>query len=183
MKKIALAFVLAAILATGTAFASPVHPAESLGIGVKFGGNFDNQAFDQDLDTDFLRSLTATVRFPNIPLFFGVNFGWGSAEWDDINRVGVSIDSIFLGSYFGETNFGWFTGLGIYVDFTNFDDLYIGFGGRFPVGLTWQMFNFFEIFGNVVGHFGTGFQTGQSEPALGEFGWRVGFELGLRIWL
>jgi len=168
-KKLVLGVVLAAILTTGTAFASPVHPSDSLGIGVLWGGSVDN-GFHPG-------GVALSLKMPSVPIFWGINARF-SNNW---TSIGVQGDVYLLGSYFVSDILGWFLGVGLYGNFGfNSDHSAIGFGARLPVGLTFQPFHLLEVFFNLAPHVGAWVHSyhGFEMPVGGFFG----AEIGVRLW-
>jgi len=175
-KKLVLGAVLATVMATGTAFASPVHP-DGLGIGILWGGNAGwgrNSSFNAG-------NVALSLKLPAVPVFWGINLGFGN-HWFSI---GVQGDVYILGSELLPT-LSWFLGLGGYVNFTtgtgNYNDwAHIGLGARLPIGLTWQPVSIFELFLNLAPSLGIHIHTrGDGNVGLGG---GIGGELGLRVWL
>jgi len=187
-KKIVTAIVLASILATGAAFAdSPVHP-DGFGIGILGGFGWSGTN---------VGNVALSLKVPALPVFWGINLG----IWNHGFSVGVQGDYYFLGSMFGTSPFGWFLGAGLYVNFATHNqervwqrngDWYsrqwtrLGVGARLPVGITFQPWQFFEIFGNVVPsagvHFFSNRRDWDTDYSGARLGIGVGGEIGLRVW-
>jgi opacity protein-like surface antigen len=170
MKKLLCLVVLAAVIATGTAFAQDVHPS-GFGIGALWGGAVDN---------GFHHNVALSLKIPDMPVFWGIS-GRFSDSW---SQIGVQGDVYLMGSYLVDTLLGWFFGVGLYGNF-GFNDhaAVIGFGGRFPVGLTIQPVELLEIFFNAAPQIGGGIwvsgdNSGFDFPRGGFFN----FEIGLRFW-
>jgi hypothetical protein len=170
MKRIALLVTLLVMLSVGV-FASPVHP-NNLGIGVLWGGNASSG--------NFHNNAALSLKLPALPVFWGVTLGGIGGEGIS---VGLQGDVYLLGSQLiPAVNLGWFLGLGAYGNILLGNDAAIAFGGRIPLGLTWQPVRFFELFGNFVGTVGTGLYT-HGDGGLMGFRSAIGGELGIRAWL
>jgi len=168
-KKLVLAVAFAAVLTTGTALASPVHPG-GLGIGALWGGSLDN---------GFHNSAALSLKLPNVPIFWGIRLG----GFDGNLWVGIQGDYYFLGSQIIPT-LSWFLGLGAYGNIhIGGDNLGIGFGARLPVGLTWQPINLLEVFINLAPQVGGAFWTGGGGGFDFPHGGFFGAEIGIRLWL
>jgi len=179
-KKLLIAVVLAAVLATGTAMAdSPAHP-DGLGIGVLWGMGWGGSDWGPG------SNIALSLKVPALPIFWGINLGIGN-HWFSI---GVQGDVYFLGGYLVGNWLGWFLGFGLYANFgmstaSGVDAALIGFGARLPIGLTFQFLNnFLELFVNVAPSIGLGIWVGDYGSGV-EFphGGIFNFELGLRLWL
>jgi len=196
-KKLALGAALAAILATGTAFAgiefgpSPVHP-DGWGIGILGGFGLDGRVN--------LGGAALSLKAPALPIFWGINLDFWGGGW----AAGVQGDFYFLGSMFDDSEtFGWFFGLGAFANIarhyggTIHHHTYgsrtrewtrFGAGVRVPIGLTFQPWDFFEVFGNLAGRFGLNYFDNRHDwdnsryrsfrPGIG-----IGGEIGVRFWL
>ena len=173
MKKLMFIFVLASILAVG-AFAD--HPSGwAIGPGFQFGNRWDSSY-------DAGSSLTLFLKAPQFPIYWGISF--------DIFKLSDWLDLTVTGDYFlidkrliPDVNFGWFLGVGGYVnllldsDFTMFD-----FGGRLPIGLYIMPLDFLEIFLDIapsVGFYYQNIKNSDAKTGLGG-GWRGDF--GVRFW-
>jgi len=181
-KRVVIGIVLAAVLATvpvtQTFADSPVHPG-GLGIGVLWGMGWGGS------DWGSASNIALSLKLPTMPVFWGINLGIGN-NWFSI---GVQGDVYFMGGYLVDTLLGWFLGFGLYGNFgtstaSGVDAAIIGFGARLPIGLTFQLANFFEIFLNMAPTLGLGIWTAGSGSGL-EFphGGIFNFEIGLRLWL
>ena len=172
MKKILFVFVLVAVIATGTAFASPVHPG-GLGIGGLWGGNIQGG--------EFWHSGALSLKLPNMPVFWAFTAGKGP-------YVGIQGDVYLLG--FNILPFmGFYLGVGGYgnIDLSH-QDAAIDLGFRVPIGLTFQFINFLELFVDVAPCYGISLWThhdgGIHAPYLFESdSWRWPIEIGFRVWL
>jgi len=164
MKKILFVFVLVAIIATGTAFASPVHPG-GLGIGALWAGHFGGGGIGH--------GAALSLKLPSLPVFWGISWYGGA--------VGVQGDVYLMGSNLLPF-MGWYLGVGGYGSFYLGDDAVIGLGVRLPIGLTFQFINLLELFIDVAPSLGISFWTygdgGSSFP-----NWGYPIEIGIRIWL
>jgi len=168
MKKFLCVLALVAVIATGTAFASPVHPG-GLGIGVLWGGSINDGNFDNN--------VALSLKIPASRVFWGVRIGVGQ---DDL-MLGVQGDVYILGGPIVPT-LGWYLGVGGYVAGVFADDVALAFGVRLPIGLTWQPINILEVFGNVVPQVGALLTTGDNGGFEMPSGGFFGFELGVRLW-
>lgn len=175
---VALAAVLATVPVTQTFADSPVHP-DGLGIGVLWGMGWGGSGYGG------ASNIALSLKLPTMPVFWGINLGVGN-HWFSI---GVQGDVYFMGGYLVGDMLGWFLGFGLYGNFgtstgSGTDVAIIGFGARLPIGLTFQLANFFEIFLNMAPTLGLGVWTAGPNSGL-EFphGGIFNFEIGLRIWL
>ena len=169
MKKIVFVLLFGVILTAGV-FASPVHP-DGLGIGVLWGGTTGTGG-------GFNNNVALSLKVPAVPVFWGISFGGlgGNSGFS----IGVKGDYYLLGSELIPT-LGWFLGVGAYVNMWFGNNAAIGFGGRIPIGLTWQPISIFELFGNLVGTLGTGIYTAGGGGIMG-FRGGIGGEIGIRLW-
>jgi hypothetical protein len=134
-----------------------------------------------------------------VPVYWGISAALGP------NYLGVAVagDLYFIDrKLVPEIGLNWFLGLGLFFDFytytttdsarTNYSYTYMDFGGRIPIGLSWQPISFLEIFLDIAPSLGLGIKSdekwkvGNTEyknaGSMGfHFGWPV--ELGLRLWL
>jgi len=184
-KKILFAMVLAAVLTTGKAFASPVHPD---GIGIGIMGGFDAWGG--------VGGGALSLKLPTLPVFWGINFG----AWTHGFSLGVQGDVYMFGSMFFEDMLGWFFGIGGYVGFASHSQrnylhagqywtrgwTRIGFGVRAPIGLTLQLIDFLELFINLAPSVGINIFSNDNAWDDSYSGVRLGVglggELGLRFW-
>ncbi|MCL2557093.1 MAG: hypothetical protein FWE09_01295 [Treponema sp.] len=167
-KKLALALTLATFVSAGAAFASPVHPG-GLGIGALWGGTINNN--------DFHNNVALSLKLPGIPIFWGATVNFGEAF-----GIGLQGDYYFLGGPIVPT-LSWFLGFGGYADIRLGDNASIGFGGRLPIGLTWQPISLLEVFLNAAPRLGARIQTGSGGGFHFPSGGFFLFEAGLRIWI
>ncbi|MCL2191042.1 MAG: DUF3996 domain-containing protein [Treponema sp.] len=168
MKKAVIGIALAAVLAAGTAFASPVHP-NGFGIGALWGGSVDG---------GLNNNVALSLHVPGVPVFWGIRLGLGGENL----RLGLQGDYYFLGSYLVGDFLGWFLGFGLYGNFSFGDNAAIGFGARLPIGLTIQPIDLLEIFLNVAPQIGLHMYTGGGGGIHFPSGGFFGFEIGLRLW-
>ncbi|MDR0321707.1 MAG: hypothetical protein LBI28_09405 [Treponema sp.] len=166
-KKILLAFVLAAILATGTAFAD--HPS-GFGIGIQGGGsgNWNGGGFGGS-------NAALSLKLPSVPIFWAIRLD----IWDNYFGLGVSGDTYFIDSKLvPQIGLNWYLGFGIGVGCWGWNDtLGLGVSARLPIGLSWQPVPLLEIFLQIVPNLGV--------QILDKFrfpygGW--GGDLGIRLW-
>lgn len=181
MKKVLMVLVLAAIIATGTAFAD--HP-EGWGIGLTGSYGFGTEGYLGAGGGIFLK-------IPGVPIFWNIGVGLAT------NAFGLSV----TGDYYiidspisGEL--GWFLGVGGFfnwfhysmasfgIDYT-YDNL--AFGIRVPVGISWMPLPQLEFIADVAPSFGLGmpgsYKIGGIEYKYDpEFYWGVPIEIGFRYW-
>jgi len=164
MKKIFFVLILAAIIATGTAFAD--HPS-GFGIGLQGGYN-----------GSWLGGLgggggALTLKLPSLPIFWTVDFAlYGSYSWLWLAGDYYLIDQKLVPSI----GLNWYFGLGGYVNLGLGDPFGLGVGVRAPIGLSWQPIRLLEIYLQAVPSIGLGILPG---VGLGG-GW--GGNLGIRLW-
>jgi len=162
MKKILFVFVLAAILVTGTAFAD--HP-DSFGIGVQGGGGYAGGAGSY--------GAALTIKETVSPIFWAISFGFG-------NVFGISGDIRFLEGTIVETiNLHWYVAAGIYGNiYFPGNEIGFGIGGQLPIGLSWHLLDFLELYFQVVPHIGVKIASWTNDI----LDWGVNANLGIRIW-
>jgi hypothetical protein len=191
MKKIVLVLALAAVIATGTAFAD--HP-KGFGIGVV--GNYSSWGFGGT-------SGGLSLKLPSIPIYWAFNFGI------DPDGFGLGITG---DSYIVDKNISgplhYFIGIGGYFTFYSYSQKYSGYlysydysytwmygGVRFPIGLSIQPVPLFEIFFDIAPSVGIGIYSGYdykykigtqeykfSNPGTVGLGWGAPLEVGIRLW-
>jgi len=157
-KKILLAFVLAAIIATGTAFAD--HPS-GFGIGVQggYGGGVGG---------------ALTLKLPSTPIFWAVDFAaWGEYIWLGLAGDYYLIDQKIV----PEIGLNWYLGVGGYVNLGLGNSFGLAVGARLPIGLSWQPIELLEIYLQVVPSIGL-----QVLPEIGLYPNFWGANLGIRLW-
>ena len=183
MKKLIVVLALATILATGTAFAD--HP-DGWGIGLitGFHGGWVGE-------TAAGVPIGLSLKIPNIPVFWGLSFGFGS-EFFDTRIMG---DYYIFDSPLGEDlNLHWFLGVGGFFDIFRFSRSYfflgkysytsVAFGARLPVGLSWQPKNFLELFLGITPGLGINIRgSGRVEKSGATFAVFWPIELGVRLWI
>jgi hypothetical protein len=164
-KKIVIAIALAAILATGTAFAVQ----DGLGIGIVGGGHGGWGG------AGTVPGFALSLKLPSVPVYWGINLGLGNPLW-----LGVSGDFIHLidnKALVKDIGLSWFIRLGLYGKiWLGSDVLALDAGARLPIGLSWQPVKLFEIFIDAVPRVGVSISDGIH---LGG-GWSG--ELGIRLW-
>jgi len=177
MKKLVLLAALAAILATGTAFAD--HP-DGFGIGLVGGFGWGGLGGGAG---------GLSLKIPGIPIFWAVNLGGSNEHF----RIGLTGDYYMIDKALAPQAFlHWFLGLGGFVNLsiwstkdwsrTDFD-----LGARVPIGLSFQPIKLLEIFLDVAPSFGLGI-TGSYEDKNKKydsgfgFFWGLPLEIGLRLW-
>lgn len=176
MKKIIIVFALAAILATGTAFAD--HP-DGWGVGIVGGyyGGWEGGGYPH---------FGLSLKVPDLPIFWGINLNISSYYFG----LGVTGDYYFIDKILApDINLHWFLGVGGWVNLgiwnTGNKDggVAFGLGARVPIGLSWQLdlggspLTFLEIFLDVAPSLGVYIAPGFHFPAGG---WPI--EFGLRLW-
>ena len=177
-KKLALCAALSAALAICAAGASPVYRPGEWGFGAHF-----RQGFAAREDIHNSRSVAVTLKAPEMPIFWGLSYGFGP-HWD---VVGVQGDAYLLGLWLAP-GLRLFAGLGAYASFMRHDSgiegesyTAVGFGGRLPVGLSLRPVRSLEFHGAAVPWLGSWARVFR-DP--GNMGLRhgVGVEVGARIW-
>jgi hypothetical protein len=186
MKRFVFVLALAAIIATGTAFAD--HP-KGFGIGVV--GNYSFAGFGG-------MGGGLSLKFPGIPIYWALNLGFGE------NYLGFGITG---DSYLIDKNLAgplhWFFGLGGYFSYYGYTVKGISgfvdehtyswmYGGvRVPIGLSLQPIPLLEIFIDVAPSIGVGIYSGYEYKSFGitrkesgtvGLGWGIPTEVGLRFW-
>ena len=192
MKKFLLVIALAAVIATGTAFAEQ-HPADQFAIGAVF--NYGIGIADYSLSGAGL-----ALKIPNVPIFWTVNLGLSGIPFaEGALSVGLSADYYFIDKTFlPDAGLGWFLGGGVFFNWVNWSYHIIGyydytqdnlaFGARVPVGISWHMFPIIEVFANAAPSLGL-YVDGKYKVGNVEHGgtsglyWGVPLEIGARFWL
>lgn len=166
-KRIVIAIVLATILATGSAFAVQ----DGLGIGL-FGGSSYGWGWGSG---SVGGGGALTLKLPKLPVYWGINLDWwGSGMW-----LGVSADfwHIVDNKPIADTLY-WFMRGGLYGKFLfGTSKMWMDFGARLPIGLSWQPIKEVEIFFDIVPSIGVGIYNSAG------IGGGVAGELGFRLWL
>jgi len=172
MKKLIFVLALAAIIATGTAFAD--HPS-GLGIGVQGGGGgvWEGGGFGM------YRGAALSLKVPSLPIFWAIDVQaniWGI--W-----LGVAGDFYFVDAPLIDKLLHWYLGFGVGVGLGLYDDLWLQAVARVPVGVSFQLpinagpLNAFEVYLQVVPSLGIRFAPDFYFPAGG---WPI--NLGVRLW-
>jgi hypothetical protein len=166
MKKQVLLLCLIGML-TGAVSVFADHPNDQVGVGLFLGGGSGTVGGG-------LFHPGLTLKFPDMPVFWGVNASFGAAT-----GLGVSADYYFFDRDLvkdGSVDLDWFLGLGGFGHLYFGDIFYIALGARLPVGLSWHINKTFELYLDVAPGIGARFTP---EPLY----WTAGAELGLRVWL
>ena len=179
MKKIVLVIALAAILATGTVFAD--HPG---GLGIGIVGFYPG-------------GVGLSLKIPSVPIYWGISAAFGSDYFGaDVSGDYYIVDSKLVPAI----GLNGFIGLGAFFsfhdysreDWTDYSRTFTAFGGRIPIGLSWQPVKLLEIFFDVAPSLGLYIWSDEKHTVLGQevitkegskgfhFGWPI--ELGLRLW-
>jgi opacity protein-like surface antigen len=172
MKKILIVIALAAILATGTAFAD--HP-QGFGIGV-VGGYFGGW----ESGRDYTGGAALSLKLSGLPIYWAVRLNFAGSFAGMFNNyfgLNVSGDYYFMDRALIGNFLHWYLGLGAYVSMLFTDPMYIGVGARVPIGLSIQLFNFLEIFAELPLTLGVTVSPGFHFP---DGGW--GASVGVRLW-
>jgi hypothetical protein len=189
MKKVVLAVLLGLVLCGACVFAE--HPG-GWGAGVMGHGGYG-------WGRGGLGGAAFSLKAPPLPVYWGVSLELYSSYFG----VSVSGDYYLVDNMLApEIGLGWYLGLGGFFTFGRYnpsydynDWTYLSFGGRLPVGLSWQFFRNstigLELFGEVVPSFGLGLrfwneQHNDHHKRVGDnrvgMGGGIDFGLGLRIW-
>jgi len=163
MKKVLLVIALAAIIATGTAFAD--HPS-GFGIGVQGGysGAWGGAGFGGG---------ALSLKLPGIPIFWAIR----ADIMDGSFGLGISGDYYFIDARIAGP-LHWYLGAGFGLGFSISDSFFgLGLSARLPIGLSIQPIPLLEIFLQAVPSLGV--------SVVPEFhfpygGW--GGDLGIRLW-
>lgn len=166
MKKFLLVLVLFAIIATGTVFAD--HSNNKLGIGV-MGGWYGGWG------TSGWGHAALSLKLPSIPIFWGISFGLGENHF----YLGIQGDNYFYeGALVPQVNLHWFVGLGAWINVGGFgDNPFLSLGARIPLGLSWHIVDFLEVFLDIAPSLGLQVLPSVYFPAGG---WPL--EIGIRLW-
>ena len=184
MKKLVIVLALAAIIATGTAFAD--HPS-GLGIGVV--GNYSTWGFGG-------QGGGVSLKIPSIPIYWAVNLDLGLGYFG----IGVTGDYYLIDKNLsGPLN--WFLGVGGYFSFLSYSSSYflvdysytwMYAGVRVPIGISFQPMPLLEIFADIAPSIGVGIYSGyevkyggtslyKEDGSVG-LGWGAPIEIGIRLW-
>ena len=172
MKRVLLVLVIAAVLATGTAFAGDPRP-DGLGIGVVagYGGGWSGGGGSSNVGLALHLS----------DIYWGINLGLGE------NHFALSVTGDFMTLTGGNISgpFGWYIDLGLYGGLglaTAGDNanLSLNFGARLPIGLNLN-FKPIDIWLAVVPRIGVDLNIGHGDFLNLGGGW--GSEFGIRLWL
>jgi hypothetical protein len=185
MKRIVLVLALAAIIATGTAFAD--HPS---GFGIGIVGQYSSWGFGG-------QGGGLSLKLPSIPVYWGINAAFGN------NYIGAGITG---DGYIIDQNLGgylnWFLGVGGYFSFYSYNekDSFWGYeksyskiygGVRAPIGISFQPVALLELFIDIAPSIGIGIDSGwevkstyYNEKVDGSIGlgWGAPLEIGIRLW-
>jgi hypothetical protein len=165
MKKLFFVVVLAAIISTGTAFAT--HP-NKLGIGVM--GTWYGDWYGHGYGGGAL-----SLKIPKVPVFWGISMGFDNNYFS----IGLSGDYYFIDRTLVPKAFlHWYLGAGGWVSFYGSDNYArLSLGARLPIGLSFQPLDFLEIFLEIAPSLGV--QLIDLRFPAG--GWPI--SLGIRVWL
>jgi len=181
MKKKLFVFVLAVVIAGGTAFAD--HP-KGTGIGVV--GFYPGGA-------------GLSLKLPSVPIYWAVSLGFYSG-YDSYLSLNVSGDYYMIDNKLvGPLH--WFLGVGGFLGFNTFTNNYhnvdyswtdLAFGARVPIGLSVQPIPLLEIFLDIAPSLGLGINGEQAYTYNGNkyvnkkggvgLYFALPIELGLRLW-
>jgi hypothetical protein len=169
LKKIVLIVMVLLLVGGVAAFAD--HPS-GLGIGVVGGSGFNDGGMGGG-------DVGLSLKIPSLPVYWGINLRIDSGVFG-IGATGdyYLFDEDILNE--GELELGWFLGVGGFANvfiYDAVDDIGISFGARLPIGLSLQ-FNIFELFLDIAPSLGAYTFAGDFE-----LDWRIGGELGFRVWL
>ena len=178
-KRIVLAVVLVAILATGTVFANDPRP-EGFGIGVVAGAFNSWDGGSADFGRDAWRGGLA---LHTADIYWGIRAGGGS-NWIHIDASGDFM-TLFGGNIEGPL--GWYIDVGLYGGVGIYSPpspasggIRLDFGARLPIGLNLN-FGILDIWLAIVPTVGLGINTiDNTDFGIGG-GW--GPEFGIRLWL
>ena len=193
MKKFILVLVLAAVLATGTAFAQ--HP-DGFGIGVL--GRWDIDFIGTDDSHWGGGGVALSLKIPKVPIFWAFNVGFGA----DYFAFGFTGDYYIIDKIFAQDiRLGWYLGVGVFFNFIMIDYSLWGYkyerndisvGGRVPVGIYWLATDLIELFLEVAPSLGAGIR-GDTKVSYGsissttegntKFYFSLPMAFGIRFWL
>jgi len=191
MKRIFLAFVLFAVITTGSAFAT--HP-KGLGIGLFYGASssWGASGWGYGYGHDY---YGLSLKIPSVPIFWGVHMRIKEGFFS-LGVIGdyYLIDSVLV----KDIGLHWFLGLGFYGSVAVYDTYHysyypyypyypyrtsekeressFGLGGRLPIGLSWQPVKPLEIYLNLAPSLGLHINP-LDFPDGG-----IGLEIGIRVW-
>jgi hypothetical protein len=164
MKKILFVLILA-VFFSGAAFAD--HPEDQLGIGIIGGGYINFSGGNHS------GGAGLSLKVPNVPIFWAFYL----PSFNPLS-LGISGDHYLAeGVLVSDINLHWFAGLGGWLNLGGFDsNLWLSLGARVPLGLSWHIVDFLEVFLNVAPSLGL-----QITPSPGFYGF-LPVELGVRFW-
>jgi len=187
MKRIIMVIALAAILATGTAFAD--HPS---GFGVGVVGQYGWGSGGG------LGNVGLSLKIPAFPVYWAINFGADSNYF----AIGLTGDYYMIDQALPVPTLHWFLGVGGFFNFFAYNETFynsikasyshINLGARVPIGLSWQPLPLLEIWIDIAPSLGLfidseGKYTYNNvnytfhKGGAGLF-WGIPLELGLRLW-
>jgi hypothetical protein len=189
MKRVVLVLALAAIIATGTAFAD--HP-EGFGIGLV--GQYSSWGFGG-------QGGGLSLKIPGVPIYWGINAVIGG------NSIGAGITGdVYVIDQNLNGPFNWFFGVGGYFTFSSwsyaasysyaaYSATYMDGGVRAPVGISFQPTELLEIFIDIAPSIGVNIFSGYTRktnyPLYNDddtvsgsvgLGWGAPVEIGIRLW-
>jgi hypothetical protein len=195
MKKLLAICIIGLSLGSASVFAD--HPS---GWGIGIVGGASGIGWGSGAGGAFGLSLKA----PMLPIYWSLSLGISG----DYVGVGITGDYyLFDKPLVPEAKLHWFLGVGGFLGFQhwsydynywgsnreNISWSYFDVGVRVPIGLSWQPFNFLEIFLDIAPSFGIGISTEGSYTYEGQkhvwhkgsigLGGGLGFEIGLRFWI
>ncbi|MDR1420200.1 MAG: hypothetical protein LBI86_07495 [Treponema sp.] len=190
MKKVVLAVLLGLVLCSVCVFAE--HPG-GWGLGVMGHGGYG-------WGRSGMGGVALSLKAPRLPVYWGINL----ELYSDFFGVGLSGDYYLIDKMLiPKIGLGWYLGLGGFFTFGRYNPsydynawTYLSFGGRLPIGLSWQLLKAgsigIEIFGEVIPSLGLGlrlwnskyndYHVRASDSHVG-VGGGIDFGLGVRIWL
>jgi hypothetical protein len=165
VKKLAVVFILAAVLATGTLFAD--HP-KGWGVGVQGG-------FNSDWGGGFIGGAAVSLKVPSLPIYWAARLD----ITENYFGLGVSGDYYFIDSILVPSiKLHWYLGggVGLGISFGE-KSMGLGIAARLPIGLSWQPFPFLEVFLQAVPSLGVSILPEFHFPYGG-----FGGDIGIRVW-
>lgn len=155
-KKVFVLITLIFLLSAGSIFAET-------GIGAAFGYGVGGSNVALSLDIDAIPGTVQTVSMRFNSNYFGLGI---TDDW-------YLIDNVFI-----DNPFGWYLGLGFYVNMGFSNDFSIAFGARAPIGIDVTLLeNKLVLFLEAAPSLGLGFDPGIYFPD-----WDIAGALGFRFY-
>ena len=172
MKKLLLVLLLIGFMA-GAAFAD--HPGDKWGVGLVGGWNFGTYS-------GLGGGGGLALKVPGIPIFWTID----ASLYTYWFYMSVNSDFYFLNGAFAPT-VHYFIGAGLFASIYSYSywshTTYFRFavGGRIPIGVSWHIIDWFELFASVSPSVGVTFGNWYNDD-YGALYWGIPLNIGFRFW-